>query len=562
MRATSTDGTELAIYESGTHSGPTVVAVHGYPDDHTVWDGVAAELAGRFRVVTYDVRGAGASAAPDRGDGYGIDRLVDDLVAVLVAVAPSGTVHLVGHDWGSVQAWPALDDPRLAGRIASFTSVSGPSLDHAGVWFRDARAHPRPALRQLAHSYYTLLFQLPGVPEAAIRAGLIERTIGRRSKRDQRNGLNLYRANMRRAARPRPGQIGVPVQVLAPARDRYVSAAFAKQAPRPFVADLRVRDLAGGHWVVRQRPEVVARCIAEFAEHIDGAPESPALGRARRRGSDGTRRHAGRLVFITGAAHGIGRATATAFARAGADIVLADIDEVAAKQAAAELSAHDVETAAYRLDVADADAWDDVAELVCAAHGVPDVVINNAGIGMAGPFLDTEAADWQRVLGVNLGGVLHGSRVFGRRLVARGEGGTIVNIASAAAFVPSRTLPAYATTKAAVLMATQCLRAELAGQDIGVSAICPGFVDSDITTTTTYVGADAETQQRKRDRAKAAYQRRNYRPERVAEQIVRAVERNSPVVAVTAEAKILREIDRFAPALARQLSKIDLAELG
>src|SRR6476469_8100867 len=125
-RARSADGTTLAVYESGTEDGPVVVAVHGYPDDHTVWDGVVAALADTFRVVTYDVRGAGASDVPASRAGYRMPHLVDDLFAVLDHVGEP--VHLLGHDWGSIQCWPALTDPRARGRISGFTSISGPSL--------------------------------------------------------------------------------------------------------------------------------------------------------------------------------------------------------------------------------------------------------------------------------------------------------------------------------------------------------------------------------------------------------------------------------------------------
>ncbi|HEY2271500.1 MAG TPA: SDR family oxidoreductase [Jatrophihabitantaceae bacterium] len=559
-RITSTDGTELAIYRSGADTGPIVVAIHGYPDNHSVWDGVADALAG-YQVIRYDVRGAGSSGKPAGRQAYRIEQLLDDLLAVLDAEATDQPVHLLAHDWGSVQAWPALSDPRLDGRIASFTSISGPSLDHAAAWLRSAHRHLRSAARQVADSYYTMLFQLPGAPETAIRAGLFDRAIGPHDRDDELHGLNLYRANMLRSfARRRPQRISVPVQVLAPTRDPYITPELALEAPAPFVPDLRTRRLAGGHWVVRERPDVIARCVGELIDFVGGAPEPKSLARARRRrGSDP---HAGRLVVITGGARGIGRATALEFARGGADIVIADVNDVAAKETERELAALGVDAAAFHLDVADADAWAEFADQVRAHHGVPDIVVNNAGIGMAGAFLDTTVDDWRRVLDVNLWGVLHGSRIFGRQLVDRGEGGHIVNVASAAAFSPSRTLPAYSTTKAAVLMASECLRAELAPHDIGVTAICPGFVDSDITRTTTYVGADDAMQQAKRDRAVAAYHRRNYPPERVARNIVRAVRRNTPVAAVSVEAKFLRELYRFAPPLARRLARVDLSEIG
>lgn len=265
----SADGTNLAVYESGARDRPVLVAVHGYPDDHTVWDGIAELLADRFRLVTYDVRGAGASDAPANRAGYRMPQLVDDLYAVLDAVAPDRPVHLLAHDWGSIQTWPALADARAAGRIASFTSISGPSLDHAAVWLRGMRSDPKPRLRQLAHSYYTLLFQLPALPELAIRRGLLDRAVGRRGPQghsDQANGLNLYRANMFASLRaPAPGRIDLPVQVITPLDDPFVTPALAAEAPRPFAADLRVEAVPGGHWAVKTDPQRFADRVADHA---------------------------------------------------------------------------------------------------------------------------------------------------------------------------------------------------------------------------------------------------------------------------------------------------------
>lgn len=553
---TSTDGVRLATYAAGPSSAPVVVAVHGYPDDHRVWDGITAELATAMRVVSYDVRGAGASEAPSATSSYRIEQLVDDLVAVLDDVAAESPVHLVGHDWGSVQAWAALTDPRLRGRIAGFTSISGPSLEQTGAWVRTALRHPRAVAVQAAHSYYTMLFQLPRLPELAIRAGVFG-GIGSGRRDDQEHGLALYRANMRLLSRSRPERVEVPVQVLAPSDDPYVRPAVALDAPRPWVANLFAREIPGGHWIPRRRPDVVARCIREFTAHLAGAQASRELARSRQRPSAAPL--AGQLAVVSGAANGIGRATALEFARQGADVLAADIDATGAKRTAHELTELGATAAGYELDVSAADRWADFVDDVVREHGVPDVIVNNAGIGMAGPILQTSPEDWERVLGVNLWGVIHGSRLFGRLLVERGLGGHIVNIASAAAYAPSRTLPAYATTKAAVLMLTDCLRAELADDGIAVTAICPGFVDSNITRATTFVGLGDDEQRHQRERAAAAYHRRNYPPERVARQVVRAVRRRTPLVTVTAEAKMLRAISRYAPPLARRLARIDLA---
>lgn len=161
------------------------------------------------------------------------------------------------------------------------------------------------------------------------------------------------------------------------------------------------------------------------------------------------------------------------------------------------------------------------------------------------------------MLDVNLWGVLHGCRLIGRRMVERGQGGHIVNVASAAAFTPSRTLPAYSTSKAAVLMLSECLRAEMAPHRVGVTAVCPGFVATAITRTTRFVGRSAAEQERLRERSTRLYRRRNYPPERVAAAILRAVERDAAVVPVTVEARAMRLLSRAAPGVARALAKID-----
>jgi NAD(P)-dependent dehydrogenase (short-subunit alcohol dehydrogenase family) len=158
---------------------------------------------------------------------------------------------------------------------------------------------------------------------------------------------------------------------------------------------------------------------------------------------------------ITGAGSGIGRACALEFAERGAEVVVIDIDQQAAERTAVLARALGSGAHAYTVDVSDGGAMEKFAAVLREEHGIPDIVINNAGIGMAGPFLDTTVADWERIIDVNLWGVIHGCRVLGAMLVEGGAGGTIVNIASAAAYLPSKALPAYTTTKAAVLALSQ-----------------------------------------------------------------------------------------------------------
>jgi len=263
----------------------------------------------------------------------------------------------------------------------------------------------------------------------------------------------------------------------------------------------------------------------------------------------------GRLILVTGAGSGIGRATALRFAREGARLLLADIDGSWCEQTAALAARMGATATAKVVDVSDAAAMEAFAAESIARLGVPDIVVNNAGIGMAGSLLDTTLADWERLIGVNLWGVIHGCRLFAPRLVERGRGGHIVNVASAAAFAPSRVLPAYSTTKAAVLMLSECLRIELADAGIGVSVICPGIINTDIVRSTRWVGVDDAEAQTRRERAVRMYRRRNYGPERVAERILSAVRRNRAVVPVAPEAHLLRLAVRAAPGTVRRLAR-------
>jgi NAD(P)-dependent dehydrogenase (short-subunit alcohol dehydrogenase family)/pimeloyl-ACP methyl ester carboxylesterase len=569
----ASDGVPLRVHESGQRGAPTVVCVHGYPDDHTLWDDVAAELAQRYHVVSYDVRGAGESGKPRGRQAYRLDQLAQDLAAVLDAVSPDRPVHLLAHDWGAVQAWHAVTGPWLTGRVCSYTSISGPCLDHAGHWFRARLRRPTPrALReliiQLVSSWYITFFQLPLLPELVWRTGLAQRALGLSdgaaspAVADAVNGVQLYRANMfPRLMTPGPRRTDVPVQVLAPRRDPFVSRSLQTDIRR-WVPNLAVRELPGGHWLPRTQPQIVVRCASELIDDAENGPEGdPAargLRRARRSGPR-RKRFDDTLVVISGAGSGIGRATALEFAEQGAEVVATDIDQQSVERTAQLASMLGPTASAYVLDVSDGGAVEKFATLLREEHSIPDIVINNAGIAVAGPFFDTTVAEWERLIDVNLWGVIHGCRVLGGLMVQGGVGGTIVNIASAAAYVPTRALPAYSTTKAAVLTLSQCLRGELAEAGIGVVAICPGFVHTNIASTTRFAGLDATEEHTTRQRVTELYRRRNFTPRRAAQEILRAVERNSAIAPITIEAKTGLLVSRLTPGLLRALARANVA---
>ncbi len=559
---------DLAVYEYGDPSADTLVLMHGWPDDHHLWDRVIPLLTDRFHVVAYDTRGHGRSTRTDRTEDYRLDEFANDFFAVADAVSPDRPVHVLAHDWGSVQAWEAVCEPRAAERIASFTSVSGPNLDHLAKWMRGklSRGAAWGPFTQLLSSLYTFLFMTPGVPRVVLRplsgermwqrfVGLMNETepdnvkLGPAFREDFFDGMRIYRANIvPRLLNPRERRTEVPVQLIIARRDVAVRPAGYSES-RQWAPRLWRREIAGGHWLPFSHPELLATAATEFAATVAGgqAPRTlrrAEVGRAGERFED-------HLVVITGGGSGIGRETALAFARRGAEIVLSDINLDAAKQTAELVAAQGGVAHAYAVDVADEAAVAEHAAAVVAAHGVPDILINNAGIGQAGDFFATPAADFDRVLRVNLGGVVNGCRTFGAAMAERGLGGHIVNLSSMAAYTPQRGFSAYSTSKSAVFMFSDCLRAELAGKGIEVHTICPGIVHTNIVATTKFSGVSADEESAKQARYDNLYRMRAYGPEKVAEQIVRAVERGRAIVPVTPESHLQYHFHRLAPALHR-----------
>ena len=570
----SRDGVDLAVRTWSSDKSPTVVLVHGYPDANHVWEKVAERLSRDFKVVAYDVRGAGNSSIPKDRAAYKLRQLRDDLHAVMDAVCPNEKVHLVGHDWGSIQTWESVTDPGAEQRIASYTTLSGPCLDHVGQWMK-ARLREQKVgtvLNQLAHSWYIGAFQLPVLAPTLWKVGLAKAwpQLLRRSEnlhsetsatqqQDGIHGIELYRANMRPALlKPRERYTKVPVQLIVAREDNYVRPAMLEDL-HLWTDRLWRRELDCGHWgPLLQHPDVTARWIREFIQHIDGAPASGPLQRSEVTGTNPKGPDSGKRVVITGAGSGIGRETALAFGRRGALVLCTDINAEAAASTASIIIREGGDALSRKCDVSNTRSMEALANYVEKELGAPDILINNAGIGLSGSLLDTSVKDWQQVLGVNLWGVIHGCRLFARQMIDNGKAGHIVNVASAAAFLPSRMLPAYATSKSAVLMFSECLRAEMAEHNIGVSAICPGIIDTPITRSTRFVGVADDEQNRRREDTAKLYQRRAFTPDRVAQAIVDAVQSNRAVVPVSPEAVGMQWLGRFTPSLARNLAQVDM----
>src|SRR6266516_482398 len=201
----------------------------------------------------------------------------------------------------------------------------------------------------------------------------------------------------------------------------------------------------------------------------------------------------GRTVLVTGAGSGIGRETALLAARRGARLVICDVNEA----------------------------------------GAVDLLVNNAGVALAASFLETELEDWDWILGINVMGVVHGCQFFVPKMVERGAGGHVANVSSMAGYHASPALVAYSATKFAVLGLSEALREELRPHRIGVTAICPGIINTPITRNARARGEADDPQVR--DRLVSLYERRNYGPERVARNLLKAVERNRSVAPIAPE---------------------------
>jgi NAD(P)-dependent dehydrogenase (short-subunit alcohol dehydrogenase family)/pimeloyl-ACP methyl ester carboxylesterase len=574
----SADDVRIAVYEEGNPDGPPVVLVHGWPDSHVVWDGVVPLLADRFRIIRYDNRGVGKSSVPKPVSAYTMARYADDFAAVIDAVAPGEPVHVLAHDWGSAGMWEYLSRGGASDRVASLTSVSGPSIDHLNRYIVANLKRPyRPrlflrALSQLLSFSYMGFFSIPVVAPLVVRAFLAEairRSLVLRDripvhrlhhsdtyKTDAARSLKVYGANYFRSmlAARRDHYVDVPVQLIVNTRDPYVRP-HVYDDTKNWVPRLWRRDIKAGHWSPMSHPQTLAQSLRELVDFLEGKPPSRALLRAQ---VGRPREYFGdTLVSVTGAGSGIGRETALAFAREGAEVVVSDIDEASVKDTAARIAARGGVAHAYTLDVSDADAVERFAERVCAEHGVPDIVVNNAGIGHAGGFLDTPPEQWDRVLDVNLGGVVNGCRAFARRLVEHGTGGHIVNIASMAAYSPQAMMSAYCTSKAAVYMFGDCLRAELDAAGVGLTTVCPGVIDTNIVHTTRFdVPALSEQDiQMRREQIEKMFRARRYGPDKVAKAIVSAVKKDKPIRPVTPEAYFVYGVSHVLPQAMRSAAR-------
>jgi NAD(P)-dependent dehydrogenase (short-subunit alcohol dehydrogenase family) len=267
----------------------------------------------------------------------------------------------------------------------------------------------------------------------------------------------------------------------------------------------------------------------------------------------------GKRVFITGAGSGIGEATAIAFAREGCEVFISDLSLQALRNTERAIMACEGRCHSFALDVTDGVGFEELAGRITEEFGAPHVVINNAGIGAHGSFLNTPMDVARRVIEVNLFGVYSGCRAFLPAMLDSGEPCHLVNVASLASIAPMPNMSAYAASKYAVDGLTEVLALELAGSNVDVTCVHPGVINTPIANGNSFNGEEGESQTR---RLGAHYRAHGSDPDVVARGIVDAVREGRAHLWVGSQAGITEKLKRLSPRLLRRISLRKAQEIG
>ena len=282
---------KLAVYTWGKKPTPeqpreVLVFAHGFPDRALFWEKVAKQLEQDFYVVAFDMRGCAESSHITGYKHYRFAPLIADLYAVIEAISPHQKVHLIGHDWGGIYGWNAINESEGARRIASFTTMS-PSLEQVGLYLRRRILKPTPrnlwqAGVQLLRNSLMTFFTLPILPELLFLSGLgtlmmkvmvehyehIDFKKNEGVAGDAIRYLGIYRANLlQRVLFAKQSTTAVPVHLLLATRDPFLPPHLFEDSQK-WATTLSQSFVDAAHWAPLSRPEEMAEAIRSFTHTI------------------------------------------------------------------------------------------------------------------------------------------------------------------------------------------------------------------------------------------------------------------------------------------------------
>jgi NAD(P)-dependent dehydrogenase (short-subunit alcohol dehydrogenase family) len=252
----------------------------------------------------------------------------------------------------------------------------------------------------------------------------------------------------------------------------------------------------------------------------------------------------GRCGIVTGGGSGIGAALSRALIARGDTVIVADIDGASAERVASELGSRAI---AAKVDVRDAEAVQALVNDTVAEHGRLDLMFNNAGIAVGGDDLELGVAHWDRIIDINLRGVVNGFQAA-YPVMAKQRSGSIINTASVAGLIPVPYLSPYVAVKHAVVGLSLSLRGEAKAHNVNVTVVCPGFTDTPILDSTGPDDLPKPTAMRE-GAARESAQRlgKLYSPDKLAQDILRGVDRKKAFVVAPAQARLMWRLNRLMP---------------
>lgn len=276
----STDGSRLMTYTMGDKTKPALVFVHGYPDNHLIFDKLISYLVNDFHIICYDVRGAGRSDKPKKLSSYRLQQLSDDLWCVTTELLLDKPFHIVAHDWGSVQTWESVCQSRFKHKVLSFTSISGPRLAHINKILTTKSVTFSEKIKQSMRSWYVYWFHIPVLPtmlmQKIAKNWHIQQKLPKNPHQlsDAIYGRKLYQANivpeLKKSKRLSTlSKTICPVHMLVLTEDDYVSPIFVNDLAT-WIDDVTQTRLPYKHWAIYHQAETLAQQIRAYIQDKDG----------------------------------------------------------------------------------------------------------------------------------------------------------------------------------------------------------------------------------------------------------------------------------------------------